>query len=56
MRRKARHEQMVQFLRAFVASVDYHDQHDAAGLAQTMRDARDTARALLHDIDDGERP
>ena len=51
IQRKALHEQMVTFIRAFVASVDYHDRHDPDGFVRTMWEARDTARALLRRIE-----
>lgn len=35
------------FLGAFIATVNYHNEHDADGFVQSMWDARDEARALL---------
>jgi hypothetical protein len=42
--------EMLAFIQAFVASVNYHDEHDAEGFVQTMWYARKDARALLTKI------
>jgi hypothetical protein len=42
--------EMLAFLGAFVASVNYHDEHDADGFVETMWDARETARAILRAV------
>ena len=47
VRRLSIHKQMETFMRALVTTIDYCLEHDADALPGAMRDAAQTARAIL---------